>query len=105
MRVPRSLAMVLSLAAGFLVSLSLCAPSHGAELKMAKINLQRVFKQSAKVKAIVEEIKKMQNDAGAKMNAMVAEISKAEQKLKEGNDKLGKEDREKEDQENVNRDR
>jgi outer membrane protein len=95
MRIPRLLTVVSTLVAGFLVSLSLCALSNAAELKMAKINLQQVFKQSAKVRAIVEEIKKMQNDAGAKMNALVEDISKAEQKLKEGKDKLGKEDREK----------
>jgi len=62
---------------------------------MAQISLQGVFKQSAKVKAIVEEIKKMQNDAGAKMNTLMADISKAEQQLKEGEGKLGKEEKEK----------
>jgi outer membrane protein len=62
---------------------------------MAQISVPKVYNESAKVKAIVEEIKKMQNDATVKMNALGGEVSKAEQQLKEGQEKLSKEEKEK----------
>lgn len=95
MRISKFIAAVPMLVAGFLVSLSFCGSSEGAEFKLAQINLPKIFNQSAKVKAIVEEIKKIQNDATAKMNALGTDIAKIEQQLKEGQEKLGKEEKEK----------
>jgi len=95
MRFSGFIAALPTLVAGFVLSLLLCGPSAAAEGKLAQISLPKVFNQSAKVKAIVEEIKKIQNDATAKINTLAAEVSKAEQQLKEGQEKLGKEDKEK----------
>jgi outer membrane protein len=95
MRIPRFVAAAPALVAGFLLSLLFCGFSAGAEGKLAQLNLQKVYNQSAKVKAIVEEVKRMQTDAVAKMNSLSAEIGKVEQQLKEGQEKIGKEDKEK----------
>ena len=95
MRITRLVATVPAIAIGLLLPLFLCTPCSAAESKLAQVSLPKVYNQSVKVKAVVEEIKKMQQDAMAKMNVLSEEISKTEQQLKEGQEKLGKEAREK----------
>ncbi|MBI4963426.1 MAG: OmpH family outer membrane protein [Desulfomonile tiedjei] len=95
MRIPGFVATAHALVAAFLLSLLLCGFSAAAEVKLAQLNLQKVFNQSTKVKVIIEEVKKMQTDSVTKMNVLSTEIGKVEQQLKEGQDKLSKEEKEK----------
>jgi len=56
------------------------------EIKPAKMSFQNVVRNSVKVKAWFEEIKKLQTEAIAKTNLMVGEVTKLEQQLSKAQD-------------------
>jgi outer membrane protein len=69
--------------------------SIAAEVKFGKMSLADVRKNSAKVKASLENLQKMQTEALAKINSLKQETEKLQQKLISEKDSLKKEEREK----------
>lgn len=79
----------------FMLSFTMAVPTHAADLKLAKVNLETVFNNSTRVKAAAEEIKKMQLDANAKLGAMRTQIMQLQERLKDEKSPLKKEEKEK----------
>gem|GEM_PF-6024423 len=65
----------------------LCSAVFAAEYKPAQMSFQAVVRNSAKVKAWVEEIKRMQTETIAKVNTLTSELGKLEQQLAKAADK------------------
>jgi outer membrane protein len=65
----------------------LCSAVLAAEYKPAQMSFQAVVRNSAKVKAWVEEIKRMQTETIAKVNTLTSELGKLEQQLAKAADK------------------
>jgi outer membrane protein len=70
-------------------------PTYSADLKLAKVSLENVFNNSARVKAATEEIKKMQMESNTKLTGMRTQITQFEEKLKDEKSPLKKEERDK----------
>jgi Skp family chaperone for outer membrane proteins len=66
-----------------------------AEVKLAKVNLEGLYADSARIKAAIEDIKKTQAEAEVKIANLKGEADKIEEKLRAEEDKLKKEDKEK----------
>ena len=69
--------------------------SFAAEVKFGKMSLADVRKNSAKVKASLENLQKVQTEALAKINSLKQETEKLQEKLKSEKDSLKKEEKEK----------
>lgn len=69
------------------LALLLCSAANATEYKPAQMSLQAVVKNSSKVKAWVEEIKRMQTEAIAKVNTLTSELGRMEQQLVKAADK------------------
>jgi outer membrane protein len=73
----------------------LAVPTHAADVKLAKVNLDQVLKNSTRAKAATEEIKKMQSDANAKLGAMRIQIKQLQDRLRDEKSPLKQEEQEK----------
>jgi outer membrane protein len=71
----------------------LAAPSSGAELKLAKISLPEVFKQSIRVKNVEEEVRKLQMLSETKVAPLKEAVSKIQEQFKAGKDSLKPEEK------------
>lgn len=69
--------------------------SFAAEVKFGKMSLVDVRKNSAKVKASLENLQKMQTEALAKINSLKQDTEQLQLKLNSQKDSLKKEEREK----------
>jgi len=78
----------------FLLLVGVSTWSLAADSKFGKMSLGDVRKNSAKVKAALESLQKMQIDALAKIGALKQEAEKLEEKLKSQGDTLNKEEKE-----------
>ena len=78
-----------------LLLIGIAGLSFAAEVKFGKMSLADVRKNSAKVKASLENLQKTQTEALAKINSLKQETEKLQEKLKSQKDSLKKEDREK----------
>jgi len=79
----------------FILPLIVAVPTYSADLKLAKVSLENVFNNSARVKAATEEIKKMQTESNTKLNLMRTQITQFEEKLKDEKSPLNKEEKDK----------
>ncbi len=75
-----------------IVPLIIAMPTYSADLKFAKVSLENVFNNSARVKAATEEIKKMQLESNTKLSNIRTQINQMEEKLKD--EKSPREERE-----------
>ena len=75
--------------------LIVAVPTYSADLKLAKVSLENVFNNSARVKAATEEIKKMQMESNTKLTGMRTQINQFEEKLKDEKSPLKKEEKDK----------
>lgn len=78
-----------------LLLLGIAGLSFAAEVKFGKMSLADVRKNSAKVKASLENLQMTQTEALAKINILKQETEKLQEKLKSQNESLKKEEREK----------
>jgi len=78
-----------------LLVIGIAALSFAAEVKFGKMSLADVRKNSAKVKASLENLQMMQTEALAKINSLKQETEKLQEKIKSQTDSLKKEEREK----------
>ncbi len=78
-----------------ILPLIVAIPAYSADLKLAKVSLENVFNNSARVKAATEEIKKLQMEANTKLNLIKTQINQFEEKLKDEKSPLKKEERDK----------
>jgi len=79
-----------------LLFLLVCAGlAYSADAKFGKVNLEGVYSNSTRIKAALDEIRKIQTEAEAKVAALKAEADKIEEKLGTEENKLKKEDKEK----------
>jgi outer membrane protein len=78
----------------FMASLVFPGPSVGEGIKIAKLDRQLVYRNSEKIKAAVEDVRKVQTEAMPKLNALAMEINKLQKLLQEGKDTLAKEEQE-----------
>lgn len=69
------------------LAILLCSAVLAAEYKPAQMSFQSVVRNSSKVKAWVEEIKRMQTEAIAKVNTLTSELGRLEQQLTKATDK------------------
>ena len=78
-----------------LLSFIMTVPTHGADLKLAMISLQKVFNNSTRIKEAADEIKKMQLESNAQLGAMRTQITKLQERLTDEKTPLKNEEREK----------
>jgi outer membrane protein len=78
-----------------LLLIGIAGLSFAAEVKLGKMSLADVRKNSAKVKASLENLQNTQTEALAKINSLKQESEKLQEKLKSQKDSLKKEEREK----------
>ena len=78
-----------------LLLIGIAGLSFAAEVKFGKMSLADVRKNSAKVKASLENLQMTQTEALAKINSLKQEAEKLQEKLKSQKDSLKKEEREK----------
>jgi Skp family chaperone for outer membrane proteins len=60
---------------------AVCSGAFASDFKPAQMSFQNVIKNSTKVKAWVEEIKRIQTEGVAKSNTLASEVGKLEQQL------------------------
>ncbi|HTY24145.1 MAG TPA: OmpH family outer membrane protein [Desulfomonilaceae bacterium] len=83
------------LALCFTLTIVLTVPSSAADLKLAKVNLEAVYGNSARVKAALDDMRKMQTESNARLAGMREQMTKIEEQLKDEKSPLKKEEREK----------
>ncbi len=69
--------------------------AYSADAKFGRVNLEGVYSSSTRIKAVLDEMKKIQTEAEAKVAILKAEADKIEEKLGAEENKLKKEDKEK----------
>jgi outer membrane protein len=65
----------------FFLATAMCSGAFASEFKPAQMSFQNVVKNSTKVKAWIEEIKRVQTEGVAKSNTLANELGKLEQHL------------------------
>ena len=78
----------------FMLLFILAVPTHAADVKLAKVSLDGVLKNSTRAKAEMEEIKKTQSEANAKLGAMRTQIKQLQDRLRDEKSPLKKEEKE-----------
>jgi Skp family chaperone for outer membrane proteins len=78
-----------------LLLIGIAGLSFAADVKFGRMSLSDVRKNSAKVKASLENLQKTQTEALAKINSLKQETEKLQEKLKSQKESLKKEEREK----------
>jgi Skp family chaperone for outer membrane proteins len=81
--------------AALLILIGIAGSSVAAEAKFGKISLAEVRKNSAKIKASLENLQKTQGDALAKIGALKQDTENLQEKLKSESASMSKEEKEK----------
>jgi Skp family chaperone for outer membrane proteins len=74
---------------------TLVSYAEGADFKAAQISMTEIYKNSAKVKAAVEEVKKIQTESAPKITALSEELTKIQDSLQKGKDSLKADEKDK----------
>lgn len=90
----RTVLMLLSITAGVL-GMMLLTSNAFAEMKIAKVNLSAVSENSTRIKAAMEDMKKVQLESAPKLTVLSNEIKKLEDQLQAGEATLPKEEKDK----------
>jgi len=69
--------------------------STAQNTKLAQVSVDKIYKNSARIKAAVEDMKKIETETAPRLNSLKAEAEKIEERLSAAKDTLKPEEREK----------
>ena len=95
MNVARAMTKRLIILATVVGAVSFPGLAGADEVSLGYIDLKKVYQSSARIKAAVQSIQKLEVDSKVNVERLVSEVKALETKLKEGDQKQKKEEREK----------
>ncbi len=79
----------------FILSLTTVIPTHSADIKLGKVNMESVINNSKRLKAATEEVRKIQTEGSSKLAGMRTQINQLEERLKNEKSSLKQDEKEK----------
>lgn len=86
MKFPSITKLTLGLVVSLLAILPAVGPGYAEDLKIAKVSYQDIFKNSVRVKAELESLKKLTEEGSPKIASLSAEVKAIDEQLKKGKD-------------------